>query len=157
MEGIMTLFPLIILILIMYFLLIRPQKKREKEVNAMRSAIKVGDEIITIGGIYGKVVKTRDDTLTIAVGSDKTKFEVTRWAVSKVVNEQPASNRVQKDSAPEKEAEPVKKSLPKRMKKASGEASVQEEKPAEEPVEVAAEVVEEAEVAEAEANTTKEN
>ena len=100
MEGLMTLFPLIILILIMYFLLIRPQKKREKEVNAMRNAVRVGDEIITIGGIYGKVVKTRDDMLTIAVGSDKTKFEVTRWAL-KVVSEQPASNKSQRDSAPE--------------------------------------------------------
>ena len=56
MSGTMTMIlPLIILLLVMYFLLIRPQKKREKEVNAMRSGVQVGDEIITIGGICGKI------------------------------------------------------------------------------------------------------
>ena len=87
MQGMAGILPLILLLLIMYFLLIRPQKKREKQINAMRSAIQVGDEIITIGGICGKVVKTKEETLVIQVGADKTKFEVMRWAISKVVNE----------------------------------------------------------------------
>ena len=59
-----TLLPLVLLLVIMYFLLIRPQKKREKQVNEMRSNVRVGDEIITIGGICGKVVKTKDESLT---------------------------------------------------------------------------------------------
>ena len=59
MQGMAGILPLILLLLIMYFLLIRPQKKREKQINAMRSSIQVGDEIITIGGICGKVVKTK--------------------------------------------------------------------------------------------------
>ena len=66
-----TILPLVILIAVMYFLLIRPQKKREKEVNAMRSGVQVGDEIITIGGICGKVVKTKEDSLVIQVGADR--------------------------------------------------------------------------------------
>ena len=82
-----TILPLVILIAVMYFLLIRPQKKREKEVNAMRSGVQVGDEIITIGGICGKVVKTKEDSLVIQVGADRVKFEIMRWAVSKVVEE----------------------------------------------------------------------
>lgn len=145
-QNLMTLLPLIILIFIMYFLLIRPQKKREKAVNAMRNAVKVGDEIITIGGICGKVVKSKDELLTIQVGSDKTKFEIMRWAVSKVANEQPASNRVQKESVAEADVEePTKKALPKKMKKgfSSSEAPVENEVANDEPIEVEAQVVEE--------------
>ena len=125
--------PLIILLLVMYFLLIRPQKKREKEVNAMRSGVQVGDEIITIGGICGKIVKTKEESLIIQVGADKVKFEIMRWAVSKVVEEgkKPANGKPEKYEADDEEAE-VKKAKPKRMKKAA---------PVEEPVE---EVVEEA-------------
>jgi len=108
MQGIAGLLPLIILVLVMYFLLIRPQKKREKEVNAMRSGIQVGDEIITIGGICGKVVKTKEETLVIQVGADKVKFEIMRWAVSKVVGEA---------KKPAAETEEVKTAKPKRLGK----------------------------------------
>lgn len=67
-----------------YFLLIRPQQKKEKKIREMRNNLKVGDEVITIGGIYGKITKIKDDVLTIEVGSDKTKFNITRWAVGNV-------------------------------------------------------------------------
>jgi preprotein translocase subunit YajC len=113
--------PLILLIVIMYFLLIRPQKKREKAVTAMRNSVKVGDEIITIGGICGKIVKTKDETLTIQVGADKTKFEIMRWAVSKVVTDEPASSSKKtrrEEPQEDTEKEVPKKTLPKRMKKA---------------------------------------
>lgn len=129
--------PLIILLLVMYFLLIRPQKKREKEINAMRSGVQVGDEIITIGGICGKIVKTKEESLVIQVGADKVKFEIMRWAVSKVVEEgkKPANGRPEKYEADEDEAE-VKKAKPKRMKKAAPveEPVAEEAAPAEEPV-----------------------
>ena len=87
MKGLATLWPLLALIVIFYFLLIRPQKKKEKAVTAMRNALKVGDEIVTIGGICGKVMKVKEETVTISVGADKTKFEIMKWAVSKVVSE----------------------------------------------------------------------
>lgn len=141
-QQLVTLMPLILLIVIMYFLLIRPQKKREKEVNSMRNAIKVGDEVITIGGICGKIVKTKDDTLTIQVGADKVKFEIMRWAVSKVVTGEPApsSKKAKREEPVEETQETAKKSLPKRMMKKSDEAPLAD-MPAEAPAE--AEAVEE--------------
>ena len=125
MQGMAGILPLILLLLIMYFLLIRPQKKREKQINAMRSAIQVGDEIITIGGICGKVVKTKEETLVIQVGADKTKFEVMRWSISKVVNEKEEAAKEVKN-----EEEAPKKSMPKRLGKKTEEAPA--EAPAEE-------------------------
>ncbi|MDF3001788.1 MAG: yajC [Bacillota bacterium] len=120
-QQLATLMPLILLIVIMYFLLIRPQKKREKSVASMRNSVKVGDEIITIGGICGKVVKTKDEVLTIQVGADRVKFEIMRWAVSKVVNEEsapsPSKKAKQEEPQDEDNIEAPKKSLPKRMKK----------------------------------------
>ena len=154
-SNFMTLAPLVLLIFIMYFLLIRPQKKREKAVTAMRNAIKVGDEIITIGGICGKIVKTKDDTLTIQVGTDKTKFEVMRWAISKVVTDEPARSpgkKTKKGEFVENDSDNApKKVLPKKMRKASqNEAEVEDTFMEEtvEPFEVNAEVIEESEIQE---------
>ncbi|MDR2133302.1 MAG: preprotein translocase subunit YajC [Clostridiales Family XIII bacterium] len=138
-----TLIPLVLLIVIMYFMLIRPQKKREREINNMRNSIKVGDEVVTIGGICGKIVKAKDkeDVLTIQVGADKTKFEIMRWAISKVVSEAPAqkparapktkdeaSDDLVADAAAEAVAEAPKPALPKRLKKktAEEEAGIEE-------------------------------
>ena len=137
-----TILPLVILIAVMYFLLIRPQKKREKEVNAMRSGVQVGDEIITIGGICGKVVKTKEESLVIQVGADRVKFEIMRWAVSKVVEEteKPAAKAHEEEA---EETEVKKSSKPKKLKKAAPE-EVEEVEEAEEPAEEAeAEAVEE--------------
>ena len=115
-----TLLPLVLLLVVMYFLLIRPQKKREKEVNAMRSSVQVGDEIITIGGICGKVVKTKDESLVIQVGADRVKFEIMRWAVSKVVEEGKRHSKVKAEEYDDvEEVEEIKKAKPKRMKKAA--------------------------------------
>ena len=86
-QSTMSILMLVLIIVVMYFLLIRPQKKKEKAINEMRNAIKAGDEIVTIGGICGKIVKTKDESLVIQVGADKVKFEIMRWAVSKVVSE----------------------------------------------------------------------
>jgi preprotein translocase subunit YajC len=139
-KQLITLMPLILLIVIMYFLLIRPQKKREKAVNEMRNAIKVGDEIITIGGICGKIVKTKDEVLTIQVGADKTKFEIMRWAVSKVVTDEPVSSskKAKKEEPQESQDDSAKKVLPKKLGKKADEAPV-ENTPAEEPADTPAE------------------
>ena len=106
----------------MYFFLIRPQKKKEKEIQAMRSNLSVGDEIITIGGIHGKIVKTKDDSIVIQVGADKVKFEMTKWSVSSVVSS--AKSKTE-------EAKEEKKIVPKKLKKAEKPAEKEEEKPAE--------------------------
>ena len=85
-EGLISLLPLLILIVAMYFLMIRPQKKKDKEIKEMRNSLQVGDEIVTIGGICGKIVKTKEETLVIQVGADKVKFEMMRWSVSTVTS-----------------------------------------------------------------------
>lgn len=111
---------LVVMILVMYLLLIRPQKKREKETNAMRSAVRVGDEIITIGGICGKVVKTKEESIIVQVGADKLKFEMMRWSVSKVVTagSAPAAKKVEEPAEPEEQ----KKTAPKRMDQQENDA-----------------------------------
>lgn len=125
--------PLIILIAVMYFLMIRPQRKKDKAINEMRRSLTVGDEIVTIGGICGKIVKTKDETIVIQVGSDRVKLEMMRWAVSSITKEAHGKAREVYDEVKE-EDEPKKKSI-KRLKKDK----------VEEVAEQAAEVVETAE------------
>lgn len=72
-------------LVIMYLFLIRPQKKKEKEIKAMRESLKVGDEIITIGGIYGKIILAKEDIVTLEVGSTKTRLDVTRWSIGSII------------------------------------------------------------------------
>lgn len=111
-----SLIVLVIFIAIMYFLMIRPQKKRDKQIQEMRSSLSVGDEIITIGGICGKIVKTKDETIVIQVGADKVKFEMMRWSVSSVVN---PSNKPRPSVLEEEEEKAPKKAMPRKLKKAS--------------------------------------
>jgi preprotein translocase subunit YajC len=70
--------------LFFYFFMIRPQKKQEKEINDMRNNLSVGDEITTIGGIIGKVVSIREETVLIETSHDRTKIRLLRSAISKV-------------------------------------------------------------------------
>ena len=72
---------LVAMFALMYFVMIRPQKKKQKEEQAMRDNIQIGDEITTIGGIMGRVVTVKDDSLIIETGADRSKMKVTRWAV----------------------------------------------------------------------------
>ncbi|MCI8649202.1 MAG: preprotein translocase subunit YajC [Anaerotruncus sp.] len=82
MAIINSMIPFILIIAVFYFMLIRPQKKREKETQNMRNSIDVGHEIVTGGGIIGTVVSVRDDHLVIETGSDRSKLRITRWAVA---------------------------------------------------------------------------
>ena len=76
--------PMILIFVVFYFLLIRPQRKKDKEAKAMLENLKVGDRICTIGGIYGTIVRIKDDVLTIEVGEQKTQMVFARWAVRNV-------------------------------------------------------------------------
>ena len=67
---------------IFYFLLIRPENKRKKEAEQMRSSVKNGDEITTIGGIVGKVVNVKEDKFVIETGADQVRIELAKWALS---------------------------------------------------------------------------
>ena len=75
---------------LMYFLMIRPEKKKQKKVEAMRNALTVGDEIITIGGIMGVVVNVTEDNITIETGEDKVRIQFKKWAVSSNVRAEAA-------------------------------------------------------------------
>ena len=91
------------MIAIFYFLLIRPENKRKKEAEAMRSALKKGHKITTIGGIVGTVVDIKEDKIVIETGADQVRIELAKWAVS--TNE--AADAEAKEKA-EKDAEAKK-------------------------------------------------
>ncbi len=73
---------LVAMMALMYFMMIRPQKKKQKEEQTMRDNVQIGDEITTIGGIIGRVVTVKEDTLIIETGADRNKMKITKWAVS---------------------------------------------------------------------------
>lgn len=76
----------VVIIAVFYFLLIRPQKKQEKKMREMLAALKVGDEVISIGGIKGKIRKIKDDFIVIETGADKTPIEFERNAIKGVIS-----------------------------------------------------------------------
>jgi len=79
-----SLLPMILIFVIFYFMLIRPQRKKEKKVQEMLNALKVGDRVSTIGGIYGTITAIKDDTLELSVGRDNVKLMFARWAIRQV-------------------------------------------------------------------------
>lgn len=115
-----TVIMFVAIIAIFYFLIIRPQKKRDKETKAMLDAMKKGDKIITIGGIHGTVVAVKDQSVVVKV-DDNTRIEFTKSAVSTVVN---------KDAA---KANPNKKKDEKAEAKEGAKAEVKEEAKTAEP------------------------
>jgi preprotein translocase subunit YajC len=72
---------MVVIIGAFYFLLIRPQRKKAKEEKKMRDSLQVGDDIITIGGIYGRVISLKEDTIVIESKSDHSKMTIARWAL----------------------------------------------------------------------------
>lgn len=74
----------VVIAIVFYFVLIRPQKKQEKQANEMRNALQVGDEITTIGGIIGEIVSIKEETITIETSRDRTKIRFLRSAVRSV-------------------------------------------------------------------------
>ena len=99
--GMYTIIMLIVMVGIMYFLMIRPENKRKKEAEQMRSSMKVGDEIVTIGGITGKVVQVKDDKFVIETGADQVRIEFAKWALS---SNETASARAKEESKKAEEA-----------------------------------------------------
>lgn len=77
-----TLIPLALMIVIFYFLLIRPEKKRSKQMKAMLDNLQIADEVVTTGGIVGRVLSIKEDTVLIETGSDRTKLRVLRSSIA---------------------------------------------------------------------------
>ena len=78
--------PLVLIFVIFYFVLIRPQRKKDKEVKNMLANLKVGDRITTIGGFDATIAAIKDDVITISFGTDSTKAMIARWAVRSLEN-----------------------------------------------------------------------
>ena len=83
--------PMILIFVIFYFMLIRPQRKKDKEAKKMLENLKVGDRICTIGGIYGTITAMKDDTITLAMGGQQNPVVIARWAI-RSVEDAPAEN-----------------------------------------------------------------
>jgi preprotein translocase subunit YajC len=81
--GLLGMLPmLLIMVAVFYFMIIRPENKRKKEAEQLRSNIKNGDKITTIGGITGKVVDVKEDKFVIETGADQVRIEFAKWALS---------------------------------------------------------------------------
>lgn len=83
-SGITTIIMIVAMIAVFYFFMYRPQKKQEKATNDMRNSLQVGDEITTIGGIIGKVVSMKEETVMIETGRDGTKIRILRNAIKSI-------------------------------------------------------------------------
>ncbi len=88
----------------LYFFMIRPQKKRDKELQNMRNTLEIGDEVITIGGIVGIVISVKEDIVVLETGSDRNKIRVTKWAIQSNITAS-ERNAAAKKLATEKAAE----------------------------------------------------
>lgn len=118
--GMSSILFLVIIFVVFYFFLIRPENKRKKKLTEMRNNISLGDEIVTIGGIMGKVVQVTEDTVTFETGEDRVRLQVTKWAISSNVREE-------KERAAQEAAARAAKS--KKKAKTSGEENSVDEAP----------------------------
>lgn len=108
MDALLT-SPIILLVLmfvLMYFVMIRPESKRKKQAEEMRNNLKKGDQITTIGGIVGKIVMVNEETIVIETSDDRVRMELTKWAVS-VNNTQQAAMAEQKGKKAKDEGEKI--------------------------------------------------
>ena len=77
-------FTLALMVVLLYFMIYRPQKKQEKKDAAMRNSLEIGDQVTTIGGVIGRVVAIKDDTFVLETGSDRVKIRFTKTAIGSV-------------------------------------------------------------------------
>ncbi|MCQ2463007.1 MAG: preprotein translocase subunit YajC [Clostridia bacterium] len=92
---------LVVMFAVMYFVSIRPQKKKQKEEQQMRDNLQIGDEVTTIGGILGRVVAVKEDSIVIETGADRNKMKITRWAIQ---TNNTATEKAEAERAAAKEA-----------------------------------------------------
>ena len=84
MGSIGSIIIIVVMFVVLYFFMIRPQKKQEKEIQNMRNNLQVGDEVTTIGGVIGKIVSIKDETVMIETGHDRTKIRFLKSAIRSV-------------------------------------------------------------------------
>lgn len=98
-ESTSMIFILVIMVGFFYMMIYRPQKKREKADRALRSSLKKGDEVVTIGGFVGTIMSVKEDEIVIETGASKTKLTIKKWAI------QTRTSPVQEDEPEEEEYE----------------------------------------------------
>ena len=103
---------MVVLVAVFYFFMIRPENKRKKEAQQMRDALKVGDNITTIGGVIGDVVSVKDDSIVIETSADRVRMEFAKFAVS-------TNNTAEKEAAKQKAAALAARKEQKAKEKAS--------------------------------------
>ena len=81
-QMVSTIIMLVAMVAVFYFLLIRPENKRKKEAEQLRSSLKVGDQVTTIGGIVGKVVSVKEEKFVLETSADQVRIEFQKWALS---------------------------------------------------------------------------
>ncbi len=113
MEGIIM---LVVMFGVLYFFMIRPENKRKKETEAMRNSLKKGDQITTIGGILGRIVMVKDDTIVIETSDDRVRIELAKWAVSTNNSRQPEGKKEKKEAGADKPEEKKKLEEPAKPK-----------------------------------------
>lgn len=129
-SNVASLVMLGVFVLVIYFMMIRPQKKKEKADTEMRNSLTPGDEIVTIGGFLGKIVKVKEKTVIISVGAGRTQMEILKTAISVVTNHSDDNRpaKAPKAEAEEKEVNRDKKVTPKKLTAKKEEAADTEEK-----------------------------
>ena len=80
-EKTYSLLMMVLVFAVMYFILIRPENKRKKQAEEMRSNLSLGDEIVTIGGMTGKIVQITEETVTFETGEDRVRIQIKKWAI----------------------------------------------------------------------------
>ena len=81
-DGMSMIIMLVVMVAVFYFMLIRPENKRKKEAEEMRSSVKEGDEVTTIGGIIGTFVNVKEDKFVLETSADRVRVEFAKWAIS---------------------------------------------------------------------------
>ena len=105
-----TMVMLVVMLAVFYFMLIRPENKRKKEAEQMRSAVKTGDKVTTIGGVIGTVVSVKDDKFVMETGADQVRIEFAKWAIStNETAEAAAKEKAKKDQEAKAKAKAAKK------------------------------------------------
>ena len=120
-----------VIILIFYFLIIRPQRKRDKEAKDMLAAIKKGDKVVTIGGIRGTVAVVKDNTVILKV-DDNTRIEFSKGAISQILNKKEEAPAAEKPAKKEKAAKDEKPAVEAPKAEEAAEEAKEEEPKAEE-------------------------
>lgn len=96
METLLSFIPLALILVVFYFLLIRPQQKKDKEDKAMRESLEIGDEVITAGGIIGIIVSIKEDNVVVETGSGRSRLRIAKWAIAQKISADKESDDEQK-------------------------------------------------------------